>query len=247
MPSMLPVGRSSAGNSSSSRRSSAVSGRAAEQVGAALEGAPQRLRPPPAGDPGVVARPQHLGHRPAPEVGGPRVLRVLEQARSPNDSSSRRRRRCPSRPGRAGSTASITTSAAASPPASTKSPTETSPSQRWSATRWSTPSYRPHSSEKPVAAASSRAIAWSKRRPLGRQQQQRARRLARPRPRRRAARASSPCPRQPPNGVSSTLRCGSSVCSRGSCSAHVDAAPRSRARPMQRRARAGRRGTRGRS
>ena len=33
---------------------------------------------PPAGDPGVVARAQHLGHGPAPELGRPRVLRVLE-------------------------------------------------------------------------------------------------------------------------------------------------------------------------
>ena len=39
----------------------------------------------------VVARAQHLGHRPAPELGRPRVLRVLEQRRSANDSSLGRR------------------------------------------------------------------------------------------------------------------------------------------------------------
>jgi hypothetical protein len=37
------------------------------------------LGPAPAGDPCVVARPQHLGDGPAPELGGPGVLRVLEE------------------------------------------------------------------------------------------------------------------------------------------------------------------------
>src|SRR5438309_5270191 len=50
-----------------------------EEVGAAIEGPPQRQRPPPAGDQGVVARPQRFGHRPAAEVRRACVLRVLEQ------------------------------------------------------------------------------------------------------------------------------------------------------------------------
>ena len=66
------------------------------------------------------------------------------------------------------------------------------------------------------------AIAWSKRRPLGRQQEQRARRLRPPRPRRTAAPASSPCPAPPPNGVSSTLRCRSVVCVARVVHAHVE-------------------------
>src|SRR5581483_703937 len=69
----------------------------------------------------------------------------------------------PMTPGSSRATASITTSAAASPPASTKSPTDSSPSQRWSATRWSTPSYRPQRRANPADRASSAATRWSKR------------------------------------------------------------------------------------
>ena len=45
---------------------------------AAVPCAPGR-RPAPFGDPGVVTGPQHLGHRPSPELRRPGVLRVLEQ------------------------------------------------------------------------------------------------------------------------------------------------------------------------
>src|SRR4029077_9688663 len=49
-----------------------------DEVGASGDGPPQRGRPPPPVDPGVVATQQHLGHPVTPELGGPRVLRVLE-------------------------------------------------------------------------------------------------------------------------------------------------------------------------
>ena len=48
---------------------------------AARERAAEGLGPAPAGDPPVVARAQDLGDGPAPELGRPGVLRVLEQAR----------------------------------------------------------------------------------------------------------------------------------------------------------------------
>ena len=52
---------------------------AGHQVGSALEGPAQGLHPPPGLDGLVVPRPQHLGDHPPAEVGGPRVLRVLQE------------------------------------------------------------------------------------------------------------------------------------------------------------------------
>src|SRR5262249_50720902 len=51
-----------------------------EEVGAPPERAPQRLAATPPFDAGVVTRPQPLRNGPAPELGGARVLRILEQA-----------------------------------------------------------------------------------------------------------------------------------------------------------------------
>src|SRR5262249_4484931 len=48
-------------------------------VGAPGPRTPERLGAPPARDACVVARTQHLRHLPAAEIGGPRVLGVLEQ------------------------------------------------------------------------------------------------------------------------------------------------------------------------
>ena len=87
----------------------------ATQIGAAGAGPAQRLGPPPAGDPGVVARPQHLGHVPVAELGRARVLRVLDEPRHRRSRRTTPRPttpRCPSRPGTSRVTASITTSAA---------------------------------------------------------------------------------------------------------------------------------------
>src|SRR5262245_12749069 len=50
-----------------------------QQVGAALEGAPQRFLPSPPRNRTVIAREQDLGNRLAAERWRPRVLRILEQ------------------------------------------------------------------------------------------------------------------------------------------------------------------------
>ena len=71
-----------------------------------------------AGDPGVVARPQHLGHVPAPELGRAGCTAGTRAGPSANDSSAADAS-LPITPGTSRVTASITTSAAASPPAST--------------------------------------------------------------------------------------------------------------------------------
>src|SRR5262245_31957398 len=57
-----------------------VGERPVEQVGPAIEGPAERLASAPPRDAGVVTRPQHLGNGEAPELGGARVLRVLEQS-----------------------------------------------------------------------------------------------------------------------------------------------------------------------
>src|SRR5581483_4965702 len=51
-----------------------------DQVWPSLRSPRQGVGPSPAGDPAVVARTQDLGHGPAPELGGPGVVGVLEQA-----------------------------------------------------------------------------------------------------------------------------------------------------------------------
>ena len=80
-PAMLPARPRRPGTRAAAPLPPAVSDPAGEEVGAPLERAAQRLRPPPAGDPGVVAAQQHLGHRVAAELGRPGVLRVLEAGR----------------------------------------------------------------------------------------------------------------------------------------------------------------------
>src|SRR5690606_23013043 len=51
-----------------------------EQVRPPLEGAQQRLPPPPARDLGMVARQQHLRHRAQRVLDRPRVVRAVEQS-----------------------------------------------------------------------------------------------------------------------------------------------------------------------
>ena len=111
-----------------------------DQVGAVAQGAVQGLSPPPALDAGVVAAAQHLGHRPAPELGRAGVLRLLEQAELRRSSRCTGLAALPIAPGSSRVTASITRQAATSPPLSTTSPTLSSPSTRCSRTRWSMPS-----------------------------------------------------------------------------------------------------------
>src|ERR671911_2063503 len=41
-----------------------------DEVGPEVERAPQGLSAPPAGDAAVIARAEHVGHLPAPEIGG---------------------------------------------------------------------------------------------------------------------------------------------------------------------------------
>src|SRR4030042_456156 len=54
-------------------------GSAGEKVRASPGGPQYALAPPPLRDLGVMAGEEHLRPRPAPELGGPRVLRVLQQ------------------------------------------------------------------------------------------------------------------------------------------------------------------------
>src|ERR671914_1115350 len=91
---------------------------------------------------------------------------------------------------------------------------ETSSAGRPSATRSSTPSYRPQISTSHGSAASSRTRAWSRRRPAG--ERRRVRRSPGPRVS-TAAKMGAACitiPGPPPYGSSSTWRCRSSACSR---------------------------------
>ena len=89
-------------NSASRRRSSSVSPpRASSRSGRRSAGAGEGLGPAPAGDAGVVARAQHLGHLPAPELGRAGVVRVLEQPVAEGLVVDRRPR-CPSRRAPAG-------------------------------------------------------------------------------------------------------------------------------------------------
>src|SRR5579863_5751554 len=88
-------------------------------------------------------------------------------SRSPSSKlSSARLPGSPSTPGRSRTHASITTRAAASPPARTASPTVTSSNPRASITRWSTPSKRPQSTISPGLFDHSATRAWVRGRPL---------------------------------------------------------------------------------
>ena len=98
----------------------------------------------------------------------------------------------------------------------------------------------------PVAAPPARArTAWSKRRPLADNKQQRPRRLRRPRPRRTAAPASSPCPRR--RRTARRRRCGAGRSSRRAGRAAARRARRARAPARRATPAAARRGTRERS
>ena len=202
-----------------------------EQVGAALERAAQRLRPAPPGDPGVVARPQHLGHRPAPELG---------RAGCTAGTRAGRRRTTPRPP-----TSSLPITPGTQPGAPPRSPRARPPRRRRARSRrprarrrrgGRRPAGRRPRSGRTAArtrrrAASSlrhRLVEAAPARPTSRQQ--RARRRRPPRPRRTAAPGVITIPAPPPNGVSSTLRCRSSVWSRGSWT-RTSSRPRSRARP----------------
>ena len=50
-----------------------------DEVRAPGQGSGEGLGPAPAGDAGVVAGAEHLGHEPPPEVRRPGVLRILEE------------------------------------------------------------------------------------------------------------------------------------------------------------------------
>ena len=126
----------------------------------------------------MVAGAQHLGHLPAPELGRPGVLRVLEQPVGER-LVARRRPRCPSRPGPAGR-----------PPRSRPSPP---PRRRPGRSRRSTarrrrgargPARRRPRSARTAARTrrappARRRSAWSRRRPPGPSRQQRAGRVDR--------------------------------------------------------------------
>ena len=172
---------------------------ASSRSGRRAERAAQRRRPPPAGDPGVVAASEHLGHRPAPELGRPGVLRVLEQPGRERLLGARRL------------VAHAPRAPAGPPPRSRPAPP---PRRRRARSRRPTarrrrggrrPAGRRPRSDRTAARTrrrrrARRRTAWSKRRPAGRQQEQRARRRRPPRPRRRAAPGAITMPAPPPNG-----------------------------------------------
>ena len=109
-----------------------------DQVRPAFDRAMERGGPPPALDGGMVAAAQHLGNHPTAELRRSRVLRILEQPRREalvlgrndvaDDAGDEARDGLDDR------------ERGELPPARTKSPIEISPSTRWSAMRWSTPS-----------------------------------------------------------------------------------------------------------
>ena len=106
------------------------------------DGAGERSGASPAGDRLVVPTAQHLRHR------EPVVLRRARvycgySSRSDAKLSSSGEDGLPMTPGARRAVASITHSATSSPPARTKSPSEISPSTRWSEMRWSAPCVAP--------------------------------------------------------------------------------------------------------
>src|SRR5438132_243850 len=121
----------------------------------------------------------------------------------------------PSTPGTRRATASITASAANSPPVRMKSPSEISSSTQRS-TRSSTPSYRPQTTISAPRPASSSASSWSNRLPCGERRTTRAvgsrRRAASIAATRGSGFITIPAP--PPYGTSSVTRCLPSAKSR---------------------------------
>ena len=176
------------------------------------------LLAPPVVDPRVVAGEQHVRHRPAAELGGPRVVRVLEPAvellgealLSPEPSRERagqpprdRVERAPSR--------------AARRRRGRTGPIEIASVARCSTIRSSKPSKRAESS---VSALLARELLDDRLRRAGgpaasaRPRGAPARRRRRPRARPRRRRRGGPCPAPPPYGSSSTWPARSGVVSR---------------------------------
>ena len=218
-------------NSSQQRRSSAVSARPREQVGPALERAAQRLRPPPPGDPGVVAAsaapraPPSPGTRPAGCTAGTRAGRRRTTRRRADVVVAHDARDEPGRPPR---------SPRAPPPRRRRARSRRPTARRRTGGRRPA-GRRPRSgrtaARSPSPAASSRGVRLveaAARRPTAGAAGAAARAAS------TAAKSGSGAitmPAPPPNGVSSTLRWRSVGVLAQVVHPHVERARRSRARP----------------